>query len=444
MRRLAKKKCRVFLVGFFLIFTQVISQAQTPSEVAFDLAAEKHTRELTKLLENKMAPRLAFPSGEANYRTVASALKNFPANTGLLFYDYSDETEQLRIWFVNTDGIQQYVATHKKLNDLQETINGLRRALGIETLQATRSPHRHGTTRATIVLPQAGLKPQVSESVAITRLTNILLPPQFISSLKSIQHLIVVAPGTIGTVPFCALRPFKDEAFLIDRMSVSYAPSLYELARNIDHWTPKFLPAVVVGNPTLSSIKGWDFPDLMGAQKEALTVARLINDSQPLIGTSATKAAVFARAGNAVLLYFATHGVADAAASLDNSFLALAPQQNDEGAWTMREIEQNSYSRTQLAVLSACQTGLGQVYDGGIMHLARTFKVAGVPRVVMSLWRVDDDATSDLMQSFIRHLQSNEPNIMPAEALRRAMVEVKKRRPKPMQWASFVLFGTPR
>jgi len=227
-------------------------------------------------------------------------------------------------------------------------------------------------------------------------------------------------------------------------MSVSYAPSLYELARNVDHWTPKFLPAVVVGNPKLSSIKGWDFPDLSGAQKEALRVARLINDPQPLIGASATKDAVVTRAGAAVLLYFATHGVADAEASLDNSFLALASKQNDEGAWTMREIEQNSYSRAQLAVLSACQTGLGQVYSGGIMHLARTFQVAGVPRVVMSLWRVDDDATSDLMQSFIRHLQSNEPDMMPAEALRRAMIEVKGRRPKPMQWASFVLFGTPR
>jgi CHAT domain-containing protein len=62
----------------------------------------------------------------------------------------------------------------------------------------------------------------------------------------------------------------------------------------------------------------------------------------------------------------------------------------------------------------------------------------------MSLWRVDDDATSDLMQSFIRHLQSNDPNMMPAEALRQSMMEVKKRRPQPMQWASFVLFGTPR
>jgi len=439
-----KKQLRVFLVSLFVLFTQVAGHAQRASEIEFNQAAKKHTQELNKLLENKQAPRLAFPSGEANYRTVASALKSFPANTSLLFYDYSEDTEQLRIWFINPDGIQQYVTTHKKLNDLQDAINSLRRALGIESLQFTRSPHRHGTVRATVAYSPQGLNQQVSPSVAITELTNILLPPQVIPSLQDTRHLIIVAPGTIGTVPFCVLQPFNDAESLIDRMSVSYAPSLYELARNVDHWTPKFLPAVVVGNPKLSSIKGWDFPDLSGAQKEALRVARLINDPQPLIGASATKDAVVTRAGAAVLLYFATHGVADAEASLDNSFLALASKQNDEGAWTMREIEQNSYSRAQLAVLSACQTGLGQVYSGGIMHLARTFQVAGVPRVVMSLWRVDDDATSDLMQSFIRHLQSNEPDIMPVEALRRAMIEVKGRRPKPMQWASFVLFGTPR
>ncbi|MBD0326259.1 MAG: CHAT domain-containing protein, partial [Pyrinomonadaceae bacterium] len=62
------------------------------------------------------------------------------------------------------------------------------------------------------------------------------------------------------------------------------------------------------------------------------------------------------------------------------------------------------------------------------------------PRVVMILWSVYDDATAELMQAFARHLRAHAP----AEALRRAMLEVRRRRPDPTEWASFVIFGTPQ
>ncbi|MBA3766613.1 MAG: CHAT domain-containing protein, partial [Acidobacteria bacterium] len=87
-----------------------------------------------------------------------------------------------------------------------------------------------------------------------------------------------------------------------------------------------------------------------------------------------------------------------------------------------------------------CQTGLGKVHDAGVIGLSRAFQIAGVPRVVMSLWSVNDKATAELMKSFVKYLQTH----MPSEALRLAMLDVRKRRPEPSQWASFVLFGTPR
>jgi CHAT domain-containing protein len=83
---------------------------------------------------------------------------------------------------------------------------------------------------------------------------------------------------------------------------------------------------------------------------------------------------------------------------------------------------------------------LGKTHDAGIIGLARAFQIAGVPRVVMSLWSVNDAATSELMQAFVANLRS----FVPAEALRRAMLQVRRKRPHPAQWASFVLFGTPR
>jgi CHAT domain-containing protein len=278
---------------------------------------------------------------------------------------------------------------------------------------------------------------------AIKNLTDVLLPSTVRTELESVKHLIVVAAGVIGTVPFSVLQPFSNDQYLVDRMSISYAPSIYDLFREVSPWKHELLPAVVVGDPDLGLIEGWDFPRLTGAKAEAKAVAKLIN-TRPLIGKEATLESVMSRLNGAKLLYFATHGVADAEASLDESFLALGGKQPGQGKWTMRQIEQIYYGGTELAVLSACQTGLGQVYDGGIMHLARTFQVAGVPRVVMSLWRVDDEATADLMVTFVRRLQDADSGVFPAEALRRAMVEVKRRRPAPRRWASFVLFGTPR
>jgi CHAT domain-containing protein len=101
---------------------------------------------------------------------------------------------------------------------------------------------------------------------------------------------------------------------------------------------------------------------------------------------------------------------------------------------------QSSRLKAQIAILSACQTGLGKTHDAGVIGLSRAFQIAGVPRVVMSLWSVNDRATAALMKSFVKNLRSN----VPSEALRLAMLDVRKQRPALSQWASFVLFGIPR
>ena len=77
----------------------------------------------------------------------------------------------------------------------------------------------------------------------------------------------------------------------------------------------------------------------------------------------------------------------------------------------------------ELVVLSACETGLGRVAGGeGVMGLQRAFHMAGARSVVASLWRVDDAATLELMESFYRHLWSD--GLPKVEALRRAQLDV--------------------
>lgn len=96
----------------------------------------------------------------------------------------------------------------------------------------------------------------------------------------------------------------------------------------------------------------------------------------------------------------------------------------------------------ELVVLSACQTGLGeQVRGEGIISLTRGFMYAGAPRVVVSLWSVDDRATAELMTRFYTAMLKK--GLKPATALRTAQIEVLKQDKwkSPYYWAAFGLQG---
>ena len=111
-------------------------------------------------------------------------------------------------------------------------------------------------------------------------------------------------------------------------------------------------------------------------------------------------------AENADLLYFATHGVFDMEKMLDGSFLAFAPDSNDKGGLWMAKNIQQSYLTAKMAVLSACQTGIGKIYDGGFVSIGQSFLIAGVPHTINSLWSVDDASTKKLMLLFMQELKT--------------------------------------
>jgi CHAT domain-containing protein len=96
----------------------------------------------------------------------------------------------------------------------------------------------------------------------------------------------------------------------------------------------------------------------------------------------------------------------------------------------------------ELVVLSACQTGLGKEVKGeGLVSLTRGFMYAGAPRVVVSLWSVNDRATAELMARFYRGMLKDK--LRPAAALHAAQVSLMKERgwESPYYWAAFTLQG---
>jgi CHAT domain-containing protein len=95
-----------------------------------------------------------------------------------------------------------------------------------------------------------------------------------------------------------------------------------------------------------------------------------------------------------------------------------------------------------LVVLSACQTALGKQINGeGLVGLTRGFMYAGAPRVVASLWRIDDRATAEMMRRFYQGMLKD--GLRPAAALRAAQVSMlsEKRWQSPHYWAAFTLQG---
>ena len=109
----------------------------------------------------------------------------------------------------------------------------------------------------------------------------------------------------------------------------------------------------------------------------------------------------------------------------------------DDGILTADEISRLDLSGTQMVVLSACETALGDIDDTeGVLGLQRAFKRAGVRYVLMSLWPVNDESSAYFMVNFYRALQT-EKNV--STVLRLAMKATAKRFPKPADWAGFVL-----
>src|SRR5262249_33827076 len=142
-----------------------------------------------------------------------------------------------------------------------------------------------------------------------------------------------------------------------------------------------------------------------GAETEAKSIAALLG-TQPLIGAGASEAALRARDGKATIVHLATHGYAYGAKSrFRDSFIALAAGDRQDGLLTVGGVmDELPLLSAELVVLSACQTGLGNLQQAeGTLGLQRAFLSRGVRGVLVSLWSVDDDATARLMRAFYTH-----------------------------------------
>jgi CHAT domain-containing protein len=163
------------------------------------------------------------------------------------------------------------------------------------------------------------------------------------------------------------------------------------------------------------------------------------------LGVDASRATVVKlQEENYRIVHFATHGDVNTEHP-ELSSIVLSMRDRDgkpqDGFLRLHDIY-NLKLPADLIVLSACSTGLGRIIKGeGLIGLTRGFMHAGSPRVVASLWQIEDLGTSELMRRFYQHMAKE--GMSPSSALRQSQIEMlkAKRWQSPYYWAGFVLQG---
>jgi CHAT domain-containing protein len=189
------------------------------------------------------------------------------------------------------------------------------------------------------------------------------------------------------------------------------------------------------------------FARLAFSRQEAASIIALTSKETGLKATdfSASRALALSRELNQYrILHFATHGLLNnERPELSGLVFSLVDQQGkpQDGFLRLHEIY-NLQLNADLIVLSACETGLGKEIKGeGLIGLTRGFMYAGAPRVIASLWNVDDLATAELMKLFYQRMLKD--GLPAGAALRAAQLELsgQKRWAHPYFWAGFLLHG---
>jgi CHAT domain-containing protein/Tfp pilus assembly protein PilF len=310
-----------------------------------------------------------------------------------------------------------------------------------------------------------------------------------------IRTLLLSPDGALNLIPFGALVD-EQKRYLIESYSFTYLTSGRDLLRLQTH-TPSQQGPVVVANPMFDlgnsaivnnqmadqrteSRRSIDFTRLSfdplpGAEVEAKALGAILVEAKILTGAQATEAAIKQVRGP-LILHVATHGffLADrklatpggtglgseeGAAGLKQTHDALTEnpllraglilagiKQNqsgpgEDGVLTALEAAELNLWETKLVTLSACDTGLGEVKNGdGVYGLRRALALAGSESQVMSLWKVADKATRELMVGYYTGLQRGEGR---NEALRNVQLQMLRsgERRHPYYWAGFIQSG---
>jgi CHAT domain-containing protein len=295
------------------------------------------------------------------------------------------------------------------------------------------------------------------------------------------RNLLLSPDSQLNLIPFAALIDEKNR-YLLENYQITYLSSGRDLIRlqtnvpskenpvivaNPQFDKPGNSPAVLVASSTRGKsdrpidLASLQYGSIEGTATEAKAISTILPQAKLLTGSEATENAL-KQLHAPKILHIATHGfflqdapigngektsIANAANNpLLRSGLALAgfnvrKSGNEDGVLTALEVAGLDLAGTKLVVLSACETGVGDVANGeGVYGLRRALAIAGAESQLITLWQVDDEATKDLMINYYQHLQKNMDR---SAALRLVQLKMLKnpQYQRPYYWAAFIPSG---
>lgn len=332
---------------------------------------------------------------------IAEIQSRIGEDEALVQYYYDEKS--LYAFVLTREGLQGLAL---ELGALEDEVRALREALEDEKSDRWRAPAQ--ALHARLVKPLA-------------------------AALGGRTRLIVVAHGALHYLPFAALHDGNE--YLLDRHALRFLPSASVVKYLRGTRVQKPGGILAFGNPDLGDPR----LDLRFAQEEALAVAGMVPQSRALVRREATETALREYAAGFTYLHFATHGEFKAEAPLESALL-LSKDERSDGLLTVGKLYSMRLD-SDLVTLSACETGLGKVASGDdVVGLTRGFLYAGASSIVASLWKVDDQATAELMNAFYRGLAEKDKR----QALREAQLAARQKFPHPYYWAAFQLTGNAR
>lgn len=377
-----------------------------------------------------------------------------------LNYEYSSFVKKLETDFPNYFNLK-FSKTIGSISDLQSILDDKTALISYFLAEKTNRLYQFSITKQKFKVKDSSLPTDLNR--LLKGFINSILFSDFETYKKSsqpiaallkpnvsgqIKELIIIPTGRFGTIPFEALpknkikgTTFSQVTYLLEQYTISY-----EFSTNL--FLQKGKEQRVNTSPTIFLCAPIQFPEkdnlneLPGTEKEVNIISQLFKDSKLVKFKEATETVIKSNQIAAYdYLHFATHGIVDET-NPESSKIFLQNSSLDDGNLYAGEIY-NLQLNARLAVLSACQTGLGKISKGeGVIGLSRALTYAGAKNIIVSFWSVADASTAELMTDFYTYLLKSKSMHFNL-ALQQAKVKMIKQNKysTPYYWAPFILIG---
>jgi len=247
--------------------------------------------------------------------------------------------------------------------------------------------------------------------------------------VKGIKKLLIIPHQIFHKLPFSILKTCDDE-YLIEKFELSFLPSILSLKHYKEGIKNLKLKSCFIIADSLG--------DLKYSKKEAQIVSKCFDKYEILSDKDATVEKFKEKYKEFDVLHFACH----CEFKIDNpvfSHIMLRDNKGEKYRFNISDIMALDLKNTKLVVLSACESGEGEIHiTDEITCISRAFMIAGVNSLIVTLWEVDDEVSSKLMEEMYRNLIKGESV---SSSLRLAQLKIKNEYPSPYFWAGFEYIG---